>query len=113
VKADPTFTWPKTRISPTHREKIKAVRASLGERSDTATLDSILSEFFSLVETNGPSFGPIITRIRDARKLPRAEAITDRDTIYEQLARINRELGIEDTAIAAEDPHPSARKRSR
>jgi len=78
----------------------------------TATLDSILGEFFSLVETDVPAFGPIVTRIRESRKLSRAEAITDRDTIYEQLARINRELGIEDTAIAAEDPLPSARKRS-
>ena len=88
------------------------MRACLGSRSETASLDGILTEFFSLAEAEVPKFGPIVTKIRDARKLSRVEAITDRDTIYEQLARINRMLGIEDTAIGAEDPHPSARKHS-
>lgn len=113
MKASPPHKWPQIRISPTQVEKLRAVRASLGSRSETASLDGILTEFFSLVEADVPTFGPIVTQLRDTRKLSRVEAITDRDTIYEQLARINRELGIEDTPIAAEDPHPSARKRPR
>ena len=62
-----------------------------------------------------PTFGPLIQKIRDHRKLAPAEIVTDRDLIFSKLARIEAELGIEDelTARCAEDAPRAARKKKR
>ena len=113
LKADPTYTWPKTRISPTHKEKLESARVRLGGRSATAMLDTVLSEFFSLVEAGVPTLGGVINRLRDSKSLAPAEVITDRDPILAKLARIEAELGIEDkpTGRCAEDAPGAAQKK--
>ena len=111
----PANQWPKTRISPSNLEKCEAVRFYAGMRSQTEALNAILGEFFTLSEADVPTFGPLIQKIRDHRKLAPAEIVTDRDLIFSKLARIEAELGIEDelTARCAEDAPRAARKKKR